>query len=114
MPLECLAKEAFRCCRNIASFTQQEIHRPTLPINCPVQVRALALYLHISPSQRHDLPTRREYLFERSSNSDTQRCTQRRLAMCVNVTLRSAIIWTRSRELSLNLRYQRMQSTMIS
>jgi hypothetical protein len=34
--------------------------------------------------------------------------------VCVNATPRSAIIWTRSRELNLNLRYQRTHSTMIS
>ena len=36
------------------------------------------------------------------------------MVVCVNVTPRSAIIWTRSRELSLKLRYQRTHSTMIS
>jgi hypothetical protein len=37
-----------------------------------------------------------------------------RIVVCVNATPRSAIISTRSRELSLNLRYQRTHSTMIS
>src|SRR5450755_4885029 len=44
--LHCLDEEAFRC-RNIASFTQQEVYRPTLLVHCTIQVGPTALHLYI-------------------------------------------------------------------
>ena len=59
-------------------------------------------------------PLGREYWLQRFSNSGIKRCTQRRIVVCVTSIPRSAIICTKSRELSLYVRYQRTQSTTIS
>jgi hypothetical protein len=50
--LHCLAEEALGC-RNIAPFTQQEVYRSTLLIDCAIQVGPTALHLDINKSHHN-------------------------------------------------------------
>src|SRR5580698_10032876 len=74
----------------------------------------MVLELRPAHATRHESPTGGAYRLQRFSNSGTYCCTHRRIVVWDRVMPRSAIIWTRSRELSLKARYHRTHSTMIS
>jgi hypothetical protein len=60
-------------------------------------------------SQRQEPPTARAYQFQRFSNSGMYRWTHRRIVVCASSILRSPIMLTRSRELSLYVTYHLTQ-----
>src|SRR5580693_9687890 len=74
----------------------------------------MVLELRPAHATRHESPTGRAYRLQRFSNSGTYCCTHRRIVVWDRVIPRSAIIWTRSRKLSLNVMYHLTHRMMIS
>ena len=94
-----LRKNAFAAATSRRSLSRK-IHRSTLLVDCPIQVRPAAIHLYIGFVTRHDPPTARAYRVQHFSNSGTYRCTHLRIVVCASWMPRSPIISTRSRELS--------------
>jgi hypothetical protein len=99
---------------DVPPSAQEKIHGAARFIYGAIQVDPLAFDLEVSLIHAPRVADRPAYRPQRFSNSGTYCCTHRRIVVWDRVMPRSAIIWTRSRELSLKVRYHRTQSTMIS
>src|SRR5215831_14273820 len=106
-------KNRFAALTSRRSLNRKSTVRPYLSTARYRYVHRPLTFIYVS-SQRQEPLTGRAYRFQRFSNSGTYRCTQRRIDVCAKATPRSDMIWTKSLELSLKLRYHLTQRTMIS
>jgi hypothetical protein len=92
---------------DITVCTQENIESLPLSVSAPIQIAPVAFERDLRFVDAQEEPTCRAERGHRFSNSGTSRCTQRRMVVCATARLRSAIMWARSRELSLYGTYQR-------
>ena len=77
---ERLAKERLRC-RNAAVTAQEKVDRLSLLVDRSIEVVSFASNGMYVSSVRHEVPTGREYRFQRFSYSGTYRVTRRRIVL---------------------------------
>src|ERR1700758_5572430 len=99
-----------RC--NVTPFAQEKVDGSTLLIDGAIEVDPLAFDFDVGFIHTPGVADWPCVMIP--ALSGTYCCTHRRIVVWHRVMPRSAIIWTRSRKLSLKVRYHRTQSTMIS